>query len=82
MTPAESRVLPLLATHLTLRAIAEQLGCKRSTAKTHAANIYKKLGVTTRGEAVARAHEAELFAELGAGDEPEEWARRRWRGTR
>jgi LuxR family transcriptional regulator, maltose regulon positive regulatory protein len=55
LTPAEARVLPLLATHLTLSAIADQLGVRRSTVKTHVASIYRKFGATTRAEAVERA---------------------------
>ncbi len=55
LTPAETRVLPLLATHLTLGGIGERLGIRRSTVKTHVASIYRKLGATTRAEAVARA---------------------------
>jgi LuxR family maltose regulon positive regulatory protein len=52
-TPAEARVLPLLATHLTLSAIADHLGVRRSTVKTHVASIYRKLGANSRAEAVA-----------------------------
>jgi LuxR family maltose regulon positive regulatory protein len=58
LTAAESKVLTLLPTHLTVEAIGERLGRHRSTVKTHIAHIYKKLGVGTRGEAVARAREA------------------------
>ena len=56
-------MLPFLATHLTIEAIAEQLGRSRSTVKTHIAHIYQKFGVTTRGEAVDRARELRLLAE-------------------
>jgi len=52
LTPAESRLLPLLTTHLTLGEIAEQLFVSPHTVKTHAIRIYRKLGVTSRGEAV------------------------------
>lgn len=60
-------MLVLLPTYLTLDAIAESLGRSRSTVKTHVAHIYKKLGVGTRGEAVARAREAGLLPETDAG---------------
>ena len=58
LTPAEERVLPLLATHLTLEAIADRLGVRRSTVKTHVASIYGKLGARTRAGAVERAQAA------------------------
>jgi len=55
LTPAEARVLALLATYRTLAAIGDELGVSRATVKTHVQNIYKKLGATTRAEAVERA---------------------------
>jgi len=55
LTPAEARVLALLATYRTLAAIGEELGIGRATVKTHVQHIYKKLGVGTRAEAVERA---------------------------
>jgi len=53
LSPAEKRVLRQLASHRTLREIAEHLYVSRSTIKTHVASIYAKLGVSTRSEAVA-----------------------------
>jgi len=67
LTAAESKVLALLPTHLTVEAIAEQLGRTRSTAKTHIAHIYKKLDAGCRGEAVARAREAGLLPDPDTG---------------
>jgi hypothetical protein len=58
--------LSWLPTHLTIQAIADRLGCKRSTAKTHVEHIYDKLGATTRGEAVVRARAVGLI-ETSAG---------------
>jgi DNA-binding CsgD family transcriptional regulator len=55
------RVLCLLPTHLTFNAIAEQHGRRRSTVKAHVEHIYKKLGASNRGEAVARARESGLL---------------------
>ena len=55
VTPAEQRVLDLLATHLTEKEIAGRLFLSAATVKTHRRSIYRKLGVNTRGEAVARA---------------------------
>jgi DNA-binding CsgD family transcriptional regulator len=65
LTPAEARVLPLLATHLTLSGIADRLGVCRSTVKTHVASIYRKFGSRTRAQALERA-EADGFLELPA----------------
>jgi DNA-binding CsgD family transcriptional regulator len=61
LTPAESNVLALLPTHLSLEAIGQRLGRKRSTVKTHVEDIYKKLGARTRAEAIERAREAGLL---------------------
>jgi DNA-binding CsgD family transcriptional regulator len=58
LTPAESRVLTLLATYRTLAAIGEELGVGRPTVKTHVQHIYKKLGVSTRAGAVKQAERA------------------------
>jgi DNA-binding CsgD family transcriptional regulator len=70
LTPAELRVLCLLPTHLTLNAIAGELGRRRSTVKAHVEHIYKKLGASSRGEAVARARESGLLVAADAGSEP------------
>ena len=43
-----SRLLPLLATHLTLKEISERLYVSRNTVKTQAAAVYRKFGVTSR----------------------------------
>jgi LuxR family maltose regulon positive regulatory protein len=61
LTPAETRVLGLLPTYRTLEAIGTQLGIGRPTVKTHVEHIYKKLGATTRAEAVNRAESAGLL---------------------
>ena len=54
LTRAELRLLPLLQTHLSFPQIAEQLSVSRHTIKTQAASLYRKLGVTSRHEAVKR----------------------------
>jgi LuxR family maltose regulon positive regulatory protein len=54
LTSAELRVLPFLSTHLTLPEIGERLFLSRHTIKSQAISIYRKLDVSTRGEAVAR----------------------------
>ncbi|WP_286928747.1 MULTISPECIES: LuxR C-terminal-related transcriptional regulator [Aeromicrobium] len=55
LTPAELRVLPYLQTHLTIAQIGERLFVSRNTANSEIASIYRKLGVSSRGDAVARA---------------------------
>ena len=53
LTPAEVRLMPLLATQLTFPMIGERLGISGNTVKTQAISSYRKLGVSSRIEAVA-----------------------------
>jgi LuxR family transcriptional regulator, maltose regulon positive regulatory protein len=55
LTPAELRLLPLLATHLSFREIGERLYISRNTVKTQAIAVYRKFGVTSRSDAISRA---------------------------
>jgi LuxR family maltose regulon positive regulatory protein len=64
LTRAELRLLPLLATHLSFREIAEQLFVSRNTIKTQAISVYRKLGVSSRSEAVAEAQRLGLGEHL------------------
>jgi LuxR family transcriptional regulator, maltose regulon positive regulatory protein len=59
LTTAELRLLPLLSTHLTFPEIAEQLYVSPHTVKSQVKSIYRKLGVSSRKEAV------DLLGELG-----------------
>jgi LuxR family transcriptional regulator, maltose regulon positive regulatory protein len=52
LTPAELRLLPFLATHLSFREIGEQLFVSRNTIKTQAISVYRKLGVASRSDAI------------------------------
>jgi LuxR family maltose regulon positive regulatory protein len=52
LTPAELRLLPLLATQLSFREIGEQLYVSRNTIKTQAISVYRKLGVASRSGAI------------------------------
>ena len=61
LTAAEVRVLRYLPTHLSLAAIASNLFVSRNTVKTHAISVYRKLGVSSRPDAVARARELGLL---------------------
>jgi LuxR family maltose regulon positive regulatory protein len=63
LTTAELRLLPLLQTHLTFREIGERLFVSRHTVKTQAISIYRKFGVSSRGEAVRAASEIGLLAQ-------------------
>jgi LuxR family maltose regulon positive regulatory protein len=60
LTVAELRLLPLLTTHLTFREIGGRLFVSRNTVKTQAISIYRKLGVSSRNEAIERALELGL----------------------
>jgi LuxR family transcriptional regulator, maltose regulon positive regulatory protein len=55
LTPAELRLLPYLQTHLTADMIAERLFLSSHTVKTEVKAIYRKLGVSSRHDAVQRA---------------------------
>jgi LuxR family maltose regulon positive regulatory protein len=57
LTEREAEVLRLVAAGLTNREIAEQLVISAETVKKHSGNIYSKLGVGNRIQAVARARE-------------------------
>jgi LuxR family maltose regulon positive regulatory protein len=61
LTSAELRILPLLLTHLPLTGIADRLFLSRHTVKSQVWSMYRKLGVHTRSDAVARAQELGLL---------------------
>jgi LuxR family transcriptional regulator, maltose regulon positive regulatory protein len=61
LTGAELRLLPYLATHLMFPEIASRLFISRNTVKSEAIAIYRKLGVSSRSEAVERAVEVGLL---------------------
>jgi LuxR family maltose regulon positive regulatory protein len=61
LTPAEMRLLPLLPTRATFEEIGEKLHVSRNTVKTHAVSVYRKLGATSRSEAVERARSLGLL---------------------
>jgi LuxR family transcriptional regulator, maltose regulon positive regulatory protein len=60
LTAAEMRVLQFLPSHLSFPLIGEHLHLSLNTVKTHALAAYRKLGVNSRDEAVARAQELGL----------------------
>jgi len=61
LTAAELRLLPLLSTCLSFREIAGGLHLSRNTVKTQALSVYRKLGVSSRSEAVRAAGERGLL---------------------
>ena len=62
LTAAELRLLPLLPTHLSFPEIGDRLYVSRHTVKTQALSLYRKLGVSSRGEAVDRMTELGLHS--------------------
>jgi ATP/maltotriose-dependent transcriptional regulator MalT len=61
LSDAELSVLRLLRSELSQREIAGELHLSFNTIKTHTRNIYRKLGVAERTEAVSRARELSLI---------------------
>jgi LuxR family maltose regulon positive regulatory protein len=55
LTERQVRVLRLLRGSMTLTEIATELSLSPNTVKTHTQAIYRKLGVSTREDAVIRA---------------------------
>lgn len=64
LTDREREVLDLLARGLTNAAIAARLVVSEKTIRNHVSNVFCKLHVTSRAEAVARARDA------GLGEDP------------
>jgi LuxR family maltose regulon positive regulatory protein len=62
LSKAELRLLPLLPTHLTYREIGERLYLSPNTVKKQAISIHRKLGVSSRAQAVERAQQLDLLA--------------------
>jgi LuxR family maltose regulon positive regulatory protein len=61
LTTAELRLVPLLATHLNFLEIGERLYISKHTVKTQAVSIYRKLGVSSRSQAMQRVRELGLL---------------------
>jgi LuxR family maltose regulon positive regulatory protein len=61
LTAAELRLLPLMSTHLSFPEIAQELFLAPSTIKSEALSIYRKLGASSRSQAVARSRELGLL---------------------
>jgi LuxR family maltose regulon positive regulatory protein len=58
----QARDIPQLATHLSFTEIGQRLYLSKHTVKTQAISIYRKLGASSRSEAVQRVQEVGLLA--------------------
>ena len=56
----EQEILRWLSSDLSLREIARQLFVSYDTMKTHTRHIYRKLGVSTRKQAVSQAWDGDI----------------------
>lgn len=62
LSPRESEVLDLVARGFIYQEIAERMGVSISTVQTHVRNIYGKLGVHNKAEAVFEARQCGLLS--------------------
>jgi len=61
LTAAELRLLPLLSTHLSFPEIAAEVFLSPHTIKSQSRSLYRKLGASSRSQAVTRARELALL---------------------
>lgn len=61
LTPRQAEVLGLLARGRSTKAIARELDLSTATVKTHLHHLYRKLGVSSRTQALARAESLALL---------------------
>jgi DNA-binding CsgD family transcriptional regulator len=61
LTPREEVLLPLLATSATVQEIADQQFVSVNTLRKQVVSMREKLGVSTRGDLIRRAHELGLL---------------------
>jgi ATP/maltotriose-dependent transcriptional regulator MalT len=61
LSERELTLLRLMPSQLSLREIGDEMYVSFNTVKTHARNVYAKLRVSSRSDAVARARELHLM---------------------
>jgi DNA-binding NarL/FixJ family response regulator len=61
LTKRETEILQLISEGKTYTQISEELFISKETAKTHIKNIYSKLQVNTKSEAIAKANQDKLI---------------------
>jgi LuxR family transcriptional regulator, maltose regulon positive regulatory protein len=54
-------LVPLLASHLSFREMGQRLYVSQHTVKSQAMSIYRKVGVSSRGQAVQRVQDIGLL---------------------
>jgi LuxR family maltose regulon positive regulatory protein len=70
LTERETAVLGLLGGSLSLREIGRELHVSQNTVKTHIRAIYRKLGVSTRHDAIAASQDiADSSGDSGAASQ-------------
>jgi LuxR family maltose regulon positive regulatory protein len=61
LTAAELRLLPLLSTHLSFPQIAAEMFLSPNTIRSQAISIYRKLGASSRSQAITQSRELGLL---------------------
>lgn len=61
LTPREQQILAMISEGFTMHQVGTRLGISPRTVETHVAKLYRKLGVRTRVQAVARAAQLGLL---------------------
>ncbi len=60
-TEREREVLELVITGMLNKEVGDRLGIAERTVKIHLSNVFRKMGVSTRGEAIAMVHQRGLL---------------------
>jgi DNA-binding NarL/FixJ family response regulator len=61
LTPREQQILAMISEGFTMHQVGTRLGISPRTVETHVAKLYRKLGVRTRVQAVAKAAQLGLL---------------------
>lgn len=61
LSPREAEIMAFVAAGLVNKEIARKLGISEGTVKSHRKNLYEKMGVTSRSEAIAKARDLGLI---------------------